>query len=334
MPSLAFDLGGTYLRCAVAGDGGDLSARESLRIPNFLTAAPDATLWESILGSIDRYAERTAVLVGPADPIVIAFPGPVVDGTIIAAPTIAGNAPPLGDLAERVAARTKRRTFVLNDLSAAALYMSASVQSDRFMIVTVSSGIGSKVFDRRHAAGVIDDVAYAGEIGHCTVDRSPVAPRCDCGGRGHLGAVSSGRGTERLARRLALEDAAAFALSACVTALGATAETLNNEDHLVPAIRSGDRWAIGVMNAAMLPLADVLAAAAFALGLDEIIVVGGFALSIGATYEQALNDLVAAPNAGTAFALPRRFVSLGAAHPDACLLGAAAYARRLAADAT
>ena len=104
----------------------------------------------------------------------------------------------------------------LNDVSAAAWYLSSRTRARRFLVVTVSSGIGSKLFDRDHPAGVIDDPPYAGEIGHVVVDPGDDAPLCGCGGRGHLGAISSGRGTERLAR-----ERAAF-------------PTLTNEEHLAP----------------------------------------------------------------------------------------------------
>ena len=115
------------------------------------------------------------------------------------------------------------------------------------MVVTISSGIGSKIFDRKHPSGVIDSPAWAGEIGHVIADESPDAPRCDCGGLGHLGAIASGRGIERAARRCAMGEPDSFARSMCAVLYGATAFTLNNEEHIVPAAMSGDKWCLEVI---------------------------------------------------------------------------------------
>lgn len=105
---------------------------------------------------------------------------------------------------------TRRPVVMLNDLSAAAWHLAESTPLNRFLVVTVSSGIGSKIFGRCHPLGVIDDLPYAGEIGHVVVDESSDTLVCDCGGRGHLGAIASGRGIERSARRQAALFPAAF----------------------------------------------------------------------------------------------------------------------------
>ena len=149
------------------------------------------------------------------------------------APTVAGSTAALPDLQSILVNRTGRAVHILNDISAAAWQVSTTLAAKRFMVVTVSSGIGSKIFDRSSSQGVLDDVPYAGEIGHLTVDEAPDAPRCDCGGSGHLGAIASGRGIERQARRLAQSDPA-FRQSVCALQLGGIPETLNNEEHLVP----------------------------------------------------------------------------------------------------
>jgi C7-cyclitol 7-kinase len=181
-------------------------------------------------------------MAGPATPVIIGFPGPVdSDGRIVAAPTIVGRHDSIPDLLAAVSSATGRPTFLLNDMSAAAWGFSAKTDAHRFIIVTVSSGIGSKIFDR--TLGVIDHPSYAGEIGHVMVDSSPLALACDCGGRGHLGAIASGRGIERAARQKATRDPVSFRSSLCSSRFGATAKDLNNEAHLVPAACAGDVWA-------------------------------------------------------------------------------------------
>lgn len=76
------------------------------------------------------------------------------------------------------------------------------------MAVTVSSGIGSKLCDR--------------------------PPVCDCGGRGHLGAIASGRGIERAVQRHAREDLLGFRASQ-LGSMEIEAEQIRNEEHVVPA---------------------------------------------------------------------------------------------------
>src|SRR5205823_8314994 len=136
-------------------------------------------------------------------------------------------------------------------------HVSRCLPCRRFMVVTVSSGIGSKIFDAGNARGVIDDLPYAGEIGHAKADESDDAPACDCGGKGHLGAIASGRGILRYAKRVAAIDPA-FLQSMCAGHFGATPGSLTNEDHLVPAAQLGDPWALNVVRHCTAPLARVL----------------------------------------------------------------------------
>jgi len=312
-----------------------MTAIERTTVPNSLEGdtSPSA-VWDCIVSRIDDYGRRSALL-GADDPIAFAFPGPIIGGrTIVAAPTVTGDAP-LPDLAALLEARTARQVYLLNDVSAAAWHLSERLDVRRFMVVTVSSGIGAKTFDRESTSGVIDDVTYAGEIGHCKVDASADAPVCDCGARGHLGAIASGRGTMRLARRVAQADPDGFAASRCVTAYGATAATIDNERHIVPAIKDGDAWAVDVMRRAMEPLARTLSASIYAFGLERIIVVGGFALEVGERYIAALREFMDVDAVGSPFAMRSDdIVVLGDAYPDATLLGAATYARRFFAGSS
>src|SRR5262249_33551875 len=157
--------------------------------------------------------------------IVFSFPGPVAGHrTVLAAPTLFGRETNLAHLAEDLERATGRQVRLVNDVSAAAWYFSTRTTARRFFVVTVSSGIGSKLFDRAHSHVVIDDPPYAGEIGHMVVNSGPEAQLCDCGGFGHLGAIASGRAIEKTARRLS----------------PAISTELTNEEHVIPAARAGD----------------------------------------------------------------------------------------------
>jgi glucokinase len=179
---------------------------------------------------------------------------------------------------------------VLNDLSAAAWYLAEYNDARRCLVVTIGSGIGSKLFDRNHPARVLDDPPYAGEIGHFVVDDSDDAVVCDCGARGHLGGIASGRGIERAGRRQAARDPARFAGS--LAARLARGSELNNEMHIVPAAAAGDEWTWDVIEQCTRPLARTILATVMAAGLDRVFIVGGFAQALGASYQVLLTRLI------------------------------------------
>jgi C7-cyclitol 7-kinase len=328
--ALVFDLGGTFLRCAVWNSGRGISSLRRIKIDNFLTVDADA-VWSNLLSHIQTYASSVGSLVRWDSPIVISFPGPLEDRRrILQAPTLLGGNARVPDLVADVVRITGRGTHVLNDVSAAAWYLSLTANAPRFMVITISSGIGSKFFDACHPMGVVDAQPWAGEIGHLVVDDGSDAPVCDCGERGHLGGIASGRGIERAARRHATGDPSAFAHSACSLRFGATPSNLNNENHLVPAARQGDEWCLSVIRRATRPLSRMILNAAVTAGLQRVIIIGGFALSLGAVYLQILRQQIVEECRYAVLApyLPT-LIELGSDCDDACLIGAGVFAGRL-----
>ncbi len=309
MPILSFDLGGTHLRCGVA-NGDEISNISVQKVANFISGLGPEEVAVAVVEGIGAYAAAHGKIVARDDPIAVAVPGPVRSGnTVLSAPTLYGPAcTDLPDLASLLRRRTGRSVYMLNDVSATAWALSRRTTASRFMVVTVSSGIGSKVFDRDNRHGVLDS-SFAGEIGHYVVDDDPDAPLCDCGGRGHLGAIASGRGVERLLRRQ----------------LG-NAE-LDNHLDIVPAIQRRESWALSALRASIAPLARTLLAVTMAVGLDRVFIVGGFAQNIGAHYAEILNELLVEQSR---YALAeRKLASLAqvvSLDQELGLLGAAYYA--------
>ena len=329
MTGLVFDLGGTHLRCAVVTGDGTLTNTTKARIATVSDGARATDVWDDIrvrlAGYVREHVDRTA----PGSPIVISFPGPIDQkGNILQAPTLTGGDVNIPQLRAELEEVSGRPVHLLNDLSAAAWYLSR-VTPGRFLVVTVSSGIGSKLFDP--AIGVLDDLPFAGEIGHSMADFSPDAVTCDCGGRGHLGAIASGRGIERHARAAAQSTPRRFAESDCVRRYHATAQTLSNEEHLVPAFRDGDPWAVEVVTQCSRYLARCLVGSIIVAGLRSVVIIGGFALAAGDAY---LTLLRGAARECCDYQLLREGIDqrlvLGAAEDEACLLGAAVFAAKAA----
>jgi len=325
VPALAVDLGGTYFRSAVAGSNGTLRGFAQTRIRSTFEGAFPEQVWEEVAGLIARASFEARTELADDDPAVIAFPGPVAEGRrVLSAPTLTGSALVPADLCERFSASARRPVRFVNDLAAAARHLASTRPESRFFVVTVSSGIGSRVVVRGDGA---PEAHYSGEIGHVVVDPRSEAAVCDCGGRGHLGAIASGRAVERFARSAATLDAAEFAASLCAKAYGATPETLTNERHLVPAVLAGDTWAAGFVASAAAELARVVSTVVVAADLERVYVIGGFATALGETYRAMLARSLAALHDSPATALDSdRLVRIATLDERACLRGAALFA--------
>lgn len=225
-----------------------------------------------------------AVLGEGASPgrVGIAFPGPVDEcGRVQAAPTLWGEALPTSvSLKERVsAALGGAPVTVANDLTAAGYrYLRGS---EDYALVTVSSGIGNKVFSGGHP--LLGPKHRGGEIGHWRVEEAADAPMCDCGGRGHLGAVASGRATPWAFARAAAE----FPELLEASSLGSAGSTPTNEQ-LAKAYRAGDPLAARVVEVGARALGSALAVLHVGVGVERFVIIGGFARALGPNYRLCL----------------------------------------------
>jgi glucokinase len=215
--------------------------------------------------------------------VSVAFAGPVgPGGRVLAAPTVWG---PLR--ADALDLSGKLRALwpgvpvrLLNDVSAAG-YRHLRHARDELCIVTVSTGIGHKLFVGGRP--VTGPHGRGGEIGHLRMDWSPSAPWCECGGQGHLGALASGTASAWQVRRLAAENPGGFGRSALAAPAGGDPARVDNR-MLAAAFRQGDPWAAAVVRRMARPLGAALAALHLAAGVERFVVVGGFGLSLGPGY--------------------------------------------------
>lgn len=288
-PWLVFDIGGSSLRAArFHPETEALSALIRRTSPSHWTL-PDRSgrhIQEQLLVTMREMVTAIAAEEAPAV-LAVAFPGPIdAEGNALAAPTLWGDADPRPFPVRRELERLwpNSRVFVVNDVTAAGYrYLRDSAQD--FCIVTVSSGIGLKIF----VAGrpIVGAAGRGGEIGHLRVDFTPTAPACDCGGQGHLGAIASGRGALRTAQRLARQGDAGFASGFLGRNSRCDPATLDNEA-LAAAFRAGDPWVHELIHGVAQPLGQVLAGVHVALGIERFVIVGGFALALGEGYREQL----------------------------------------------
>jgi len=272
---LAVEIGGTNTRVASLLPGQDEPRIERISTPNYLThPGADAQEILVLLAAQIVHAART-LGAADADVVVIAWPGPVIDGMALRSPTILG---PELDRRHDVRAQLRAhfpgaRVHVLNDLTCAGYYFVSRGFLD-FCIVTVGSGIGNKVF--LGGEPQIGEHGYGGEIGHLRMNAGPGAPaaRCD-----ELGALASGRGTLWLARGWDIPAGADLAHEPI---------TLTESEAFVAAFRAGDSRAARIVEAGAQPLALALCALHLGIGLMRFIIVGGFAKALGDDYRELL----------------------------------------------
>lgn len=199
----SFDIGGTNMRAATVGvDGNAVRILEQTRrpTPNHLLA-PEINVrerLEDVLEFMARHAQSARQRFN-ASAVSAAFPGPLdALGRVTALPTLWGSGGrhlcPLS-LDQLLGKRLPgMRIRVFNDVTAAG-YRFVPDYPD-FAMFTLGSGVGLKVF----VSGVpqAGTNGRGGELTHMVFDSSPAAATCDCGGRGHLGALASGRAWQRV----------------------------------------------------------------------------------------------------------------------------------------
>lgn len=199
---VSFDIGGTNMRAATVSlneGAAQILDRQHRATPNHLLApeTPARQRLQDMLDLICEYFQKAVSQHGNAA-LAIAVPGPIMgNGIVRALPTMWGvdghSLCPL-DLPALLTPRLPGVAIkIMNDVTAAG-YRFTATEKD-FALFTLGSGIGLKVFIDGHPQ--VGPSGYGGELTHMVFDPSPDAPMCDCGGRGHLGALASGRAWQR-----------------------------------------------------------------------------------------------------------------------------------------
>lgn len=283
-PILVVEVGGTSMRAArFDAVRRRLELRCAAPTPNHLDGAnPDPR--QAVFDGMRSLAAR--VLDGDEPAVVaVAYPGPLNEaGSVLAAPTVLGARGAEGPFPLQAACEDMWPTatvYTMNDLTAAGYHYVGTGLRD-FAVVTVGSGIGHKVFiDGQPRVG---PGGRGGEIGHLRLDLSPDAPVCECGGRGHLGALASGRGTVAAAHRRAAANPETYSRSA-LSALVSDPSHIDGPA-VAAAYRAGDAFTVAAVRDAVRYLGQALAAIHVDTGVEHIVLVGGFATALGEGYRR------------------------------------------------
>jgi len=241
-------------------------------------------------------------VLGQVDWLGYAMAGPVTeDGVQVNTPNIWGpevTNVPWREMLEK-ALGMKGRIALGNDMWAAANDIIArgaklGYEVDNFIVITVSSGIGSKVVrNRKVDLGV---GGLAGEIGHLPIlwpDEIIPGRRCGCGRLYCLEAGSSGNSNAHRARtevdRLWPQVGVAPSAKLMHTLNGISLEPGDDLDErmaaineaVVKAARRSDPLACYIIRRTVRPIARAVAALESQLNIRNFYFVGGFALALG-----------------------------------------------------
>ena len=289
-----FDLGGTWFRW------GSYSLSQGLgqcsRVPalNYLSH-PDASatelqeaMLEFILTRVSSGVKTAAVSVGA--------PVNVHTGTVLGSGPLwgpSGGPFPLLERLQRAAPQLK--WHLVNDITALlAPYMRADEPYSKTLLVTVSSGIGSRVYDHRARRIPYDGrLGVQGEIGHlaCSfeIDGKRINRHCECGGWNHINAFSSGRGIAATLKELPL------LLQECSELLPeSVAEWQKADDDyrlkaLLAGLEAGTKLATDLLDCFVTPLTRALATALTVdPEIERIVMTGGVVHGLGEHYRVSL----------------------------------------------
>lgn len=288
---MVYDIGGTNLRGAVYCAPSESVSTKVVRLTPNRISFPKLSveqIYSKLITSI--YSISNELLdQGPASAASIAFPGPIDrEGRIVSAPGIWGRNPsgPIDILNDLRNLWPDLPIYICNDLTAAG-YRYLETSDDSFCLVTVSTGIGNKIFINGEPQ--LGPNGTGGEIGHAKVLFTEDAPICDCGEQGHLQAISSGRGVLEMIKHQAQIKPQHFNNS-LLCKKHDNPERISNLS-IAEAFRASDPFTVEIINESIRPLAAMLANLHLALGLERFVIIGGFALALGEPYRLALVKL-------------------------------------------
>ena len=322
MRTLVFDIGGENARAALSDSKGENLVRFAWRGTGSLNAeANPIQAFEAMLRDISE--ELGASMVAR---ICLGVPGPVHDGIVRRLPTILGESVVNFDVVE-MARRLwpKSAIWVCNELTSAGFEKVGSGWSD-FLVITLGSGIGSKIFINGHP--MLGERGFGGEIGHWRVPGAPEI-RCDCGGRGHFAGLASGRGALQYLRYQAEHQLATYSRSGLGRDCPRPSDISSFQ--IVKHFLEGDDWTMAAMDKVAKIVGDAFGLLHLSVGIEKFFVTGGFGSALGSTFGQIIARHAEAGTWSTGIDW-RSAVEIVDPKTEIGLLGALQYVTRVAPD--
>ncbi len=300
--AVVFDIGGTWFRSGVFTSSGELEC---------VTRQPACNYRNTFHSTVAELQEAlVSYLVHETQRLCTAFPQEnfqlvgISMGAALNAHTgfILGSGPLWGsesapfDLLDSLQKREPLMNWtIINDVTAALLWCVSEIDSSEIsksVVVTVSTGVGCRTYSQILQNIPVDRIhGLQGEIGHVPIDfkyrEHPIKLSCDCGGLNHLNAFCSGRGIEKLLPLLATMWTRDFQLSLLHT-FNSNPASLTFRD-FAEAIKRGDEFAISILDAVTLPLAEALIYLfTFDPEVEYLLLTGGVVRSLGTAYFHSL----------------------------------------------
>lgn len=283
--ALVFDIGGTSFRTGVLNEEMALLVNEKFDSTNYLNSEGltsfqiKRALVHSIYKKYIYYQDKGYVI----SEIGIGFPGPVNSaGEVLEAPTLWGPMDKPYPLMKEIKALIPNLPIVIiNDLTAAG-WRYIDENNGTFGIITVSSGVGNKLFWKKEV--LLSASGYGGELGHSYYGNEYKDFLCGCGYKGHIGVIASGRGVEQIANRYIIKNHDLYKKS-----IFNEKKTITTYD-LIQGLDRNDAFSEMVVKEGTLPIASSIHFIYSLVGIEHFIIIGGFACSVGQKYIRYLNE--------------------------------------------
>ena len=300
-PTIVFDIGGTHFRSACVWPDGTLSSLDISEAINFRTypELSGAELREGMFDYIELHIRRLATNFGlAAGDVAVSFGGVMNadSGIVYGSGPLWGTSGVSFDLLAELRRRHPLFNWhVMNDVTAALHYHAYRLENlkswNKLMVVTISTGIACRVYDRASKSVPTHPVyGIQGEIGHNEIafvyNGKPIDLLCDCGTSNHLNAFCSGRGIDQVLRHL-VDSGEIDSHSALYKTLTETHAPLSVG--LSNAVALGDQEAQSILSAVTGPVASaVLNAITLDPGIDRVVLTGGVVRGFKGMYLDSL----------------------------------------------
>ena len=296
-----FDLGGTWFRWGRYAPPRGLIEFQRTPAISYLSR-PDSSAVELQEALTDFIIRRTremqtdSQLAIKSASVSVGAPVNAHDNTVLGSGPLWGSTAGPFHLEELLnQAIPELQWHVVNDVTALlAPYMDAPAPLRKTLLITISTGVASRLYD--HRLGRIPyDTTYGvqGEIGHLTLtfelDGRVINCRCECGGWNHLNAFASGRGVAQILRNLATVSSHFNPLFPESPEIWQRANDEYRLNAFKMRLEESSNLAAELLDALVTPISRTLIAAlSLDPEIDRIVITGGVAQGLSQHYRDAL----------------------------------------------